>query len=436
MRAFSLLIVACGMGWGVGCSDGTGGDGGGTGLDANTGGGETSLGDGPGGDASDSSGSDGASDGQSGGGCTCMTGWSCVPTDGGGWDCVPGADASAETALGETSGDGTAGSDASGSDASGSDAGLDVAATDLTCTQIGQCVEDQCNANQVACGLNCGAGAKAEVTAKVTDLATCVGSKCQNGLCKGKVTTQCMNDCVGAQCGALLMACFEDGSGGGNSCGSALGCFDGCDKDPKSNHFTCMSKCYNGLTSAGKAQLKAFNACVGNAPAGSDVMSLCAAEYSLCATGGSAGGSSCADVATCAAKCPTGASGCFATCLATGDKAAQGQYTEMQTCFAGATDMTTCFGKLQSCANPSGSGKCVAIQPCTEACKKGFGGGDDKGSCTVGCLHEASAVGAAAFLDLLKCVAPNCPMCGKDPTGCNSCLAAKCDAQLKTCTAN
>ena len=394
---FSLFLTAA-------CSD-----------DATTDGGSDSLGDG-------ALGTDDAtmSDGDAlGSGCLCQLGFTCLPGAGGGYTCVPNADASSDS---------TPLTDVKGSD---------VMASSMTCTQVGQCVEDQCTASPQPCGLTCATGASPDVAAKLNGLATCAANKCQNGLCKGQMSTQCMNDCTGSQCGSLLLNCFEDNTPGGNVCNSALACFDTCDKTATSGHFTCMSKCYSGLTTLAKTQLKAFTDCLAKGPGGDASLKACQAEYNACVTGGVTGNGTCVDISKCAANCPPSASACGGDCLALGSAFAQTQVNDMNSCFANnISNQTQCFGQLETCAAPSGTGKCTGVQACTDACKQGFATGDDKGSCTIGCLHNTTKVGADAFLALFTCVIPNCPGCVKGDATCNACLTSKCQKELGVCTSN
>ena len=351
------------------------------------------------------------------GGCMCETGYPCVLGDGG-YTCVATNDAVS--------------TDVSGTDVSTSDA----QAGNLTCTGVGQCVEDSCSTGASPCGLTCAAGANADVLGKLDALSQCVAAKCQNGLCKGKITTECMNGCTGSQCGTLLLNCFEDNAPGGNPCNSALTCFDACDKAGPKGHFTCMSKCYTGLTLLAKTQLKGFTECIAKTDGGSTAFAQCQDAYNQCATGGAVGTGTCADVDKCIANCPATSGTCQGDCIALGSKVAQGQLSDMNACFGATTDQTKCLGKLETCATPTGTGKCVDVQTCVDACKQGFAGSDDKGSCTIGCLHTTTQAGADAFVALFTCVIPNCPGCVKGDATCNDCLNTQCKAQLTQCVGN
>ncbi len=361
-------------------------------------------------DANSDSGGDGALGGDdvlsdSTGGCLCQTGYTCVPAASG-YSCVPTTDASGDSGGGQT------------------------------CTQVGQCIEDQCSSGAQPCGLTCANGASADVSAKLTALETCVAQKCQAGVCKGNATTTCMNDCTGAQCGSVLMACFDDGMPGGNSCGTAITCFGDCDKNATTGHFTCMSKCYDALSTLGKTQLKAFTDCLAKGPGGNAGFAACQSEYTTCITGGTTGNSGCADIAKCTANCPSTTGTCPGDCMALGSALAQTEVNAMNACFASTTDQTTCLPKLESCATPAGAGKCSGVQACVDACKKGFAGGVDQGSCTIGCLHATSQVGADAYIALFSCVIPKCPGCTKGDAACTACLNSQCPSQLAACTAN
>lgn len=344
------------------------------------------------------------------GGCMCETGYQCVAGDGG-YTCVAAADGSADSAP-------------------------DAPATGLTCTQVGACVEDACIANPSPCGLTCAAGASADTLGKIDALSQCVATKCQNGLCKGKITTKCMNECTGSQCGTHLLNCFEDNLPGGNTCNSALTCFSACDAAGAKGHFTCMSKCYTALSATAKLQLKGYTDCAAGTAGGIDAFKQCQKEYSVCATGGASGSGSCVDIDKCVANCPSSGTTCTGDCMALGSAQAQGQFNDMNACFASATDQSTCLGKLEVCATPSGTGKCMGVQQCTDACKKAFVGGDDKGSCTIGCLHDASKSSADAFIAFFGCVIPNCPICMSGDAACNLCLQTKCQKELTGCTSN
>jgi hypothetical protein len=315
--------------------------------------------------------------------------------------------------------------------------GSDVTASGLTCTQVGQCVEDACSSGAQPCGLTCAAGIGADVAGKIDALSSCMASKCQNGLCKGQMSKKCMDDCSGSQCGTPLLNCFEDNTPGGNPCNSALTCFDNCNKTATTGHFTCMAKCYDGLTQLGKTQLRSFTDCLAKGPGGDASLAACQSEYTTCATGGATGTGTCVDISKCNANCSPAATTCPGNCLAIGSTQAQTQINEMNVCFANnIPDQTKCFGQLQACAAPSGTGKCTGVDACTKACKKGFIDGDDKGSCTIGCLHDTSKVGADAFVALFACVIPNCPDCVKNEPTCQTCLLAKCQKEYNGCLAN
>ena len=338
----------------------------------------------------------------------------------------------------DSSGDSAMGTDdATGDTPDSQPQGSDVAASNFTCTQVGQCVEDACSSGAQPCGLTCAAGVSADVAGKLDTLTQCIANKCTNGVCKGQMSQKCMNDCSGSQCGTALFNCFEDNAPGGNPCNSALTCFDGCNKTATTGHFTCMSKCYDGLTQLGKTQLKSFADCLAKGPGGDASLAACQTEYTTCATGGATGTGSCVDISKCIANCSPAATTCPGDCLAIGSTQAQAQLNAMNSCFANnVADQTKCFGQLEACAAPAGTGKCTGVDACTKACKAGFTGGDDKGSCTLGCLHNTSKVGADAFAALFACVIPNCPGCVKGDATCQACLQAKCQKELTTCTSN
>ncbi len=367
------------------------------------------------------------------GGCMCEVGYKCVSGDDG-FTCVATDDASGDALSSDTSDDAT--TNDTSTDVAPDVATTDLSTTGLTCTQVGACVEEACIASPSPCGLTCASGASADTLAKIDALSQCVANKCQNGLCKGKITTQCMNECTGSQCGTLLMNCFEDNLPGGNTCNSALTCFEACDKAGPKGHFTCMSKCYTGLSAIAKSQLKGYTDCAAKTAGGIDAFTQCQKEYSVCATGGATGTGSCAAIDKCIANCPASGTTCTGDCIALGSVQAQGQLSDMNACFAGTTDQSKCLGKLEICATPSGTGKCMGVQTCTDACKKTFASGDDKGSCTITCLHDASKTSADAFIAFFGCVIPNCPACMQGDAACNACLQTKCKKELDGCTAN
>ncbi len=400
MRTLSMLLIFAATGIFTACGEDTSSNGGATVTDD---GGDT-LGDGL-------LGTDDVGTSDSDVNCLCQKDYTCVPGNGG-YTCVANADAVGDTGT------------------------SDITAGQLTCTEVGQCVEDACSTGAQPCGLTCSAGASADVLTKINDIATCVGQKCTNGLCKGKVTTQCMNDCTGTQCGTPLLNCFEDNTPGGNGCNSALTCLSNCDKTATTGHFTCMSKCYTGLSTLAKTQLKAFTDCLATGPGGAASLAMCQSAYTTCASGGTTGNGGCWDISKCVANCPASSATCAGDCLALGSAQAQTQTNDLNTCFATATDQSTCLGKLETCASPAGTGKCLGVQACTDACKKTFVNGDDKGSCTIGCLHAATKTSADAFIAFFACVIPNCPGCTKGDATCNACLTSKCQKELTGCTSN
>ena len=312
----------------------------------------------------------------------------------------------------------------------------DGATGGLTCTQIGQCVQDECNAKKPFCGLDCGAGATPAVTKSANDLIACVTGLCVNKVCLGKVDAACMNPCVGTFCGGEMGACFADGQNGGNGCSTVFACFAACDKAGQ-DVFTCESKCYNDLTPTAQKQLADFFACSKTANSTADALNLCAPQVLACAADGKSGADSCLGLTQCVAKCPAADNNCGGACYGTAAVDAQKAYLSLASCFAAnASNPGACMPQAEACANPSGTDKCANVLTCIGDCQKVLGTTDDKGYCAMQCMHTMAKPSADAAMAVLQCASSKCPGClTKDPN-CQNCVTGQCIGEVLGCYAN
>lgn len=312
----------------------------------------------------------------------------------------------------------------------------DISLSTSTCTQIGQCAQNECNANKPLCGLGCSNGASGADAQKASNLLNCITGTCMAKVCARKVSAACMDPCVVTFCGNEMATCFATGENGPSGCNTIFGCFDACDK-LGTNVFTCQSACYNGLTPAGKTQLAAFLACAKSKNTTQEALGLCSPELLACTADGATGSGSCYDLATCAALCPPSNTVCGATCYASATSAAQKEYLSLGACLsANGGNLTTCLPATQACANPSGTGKCATVLTCISDCQKALGTTDDKGYCALSCLHGLSQASATAAVGVISCPTAKCPGCLTGDPACQSCATAQCGGELLGCALN
>lgn len=312
----------------------------------------------------------------------------------------------------------------------------DGATDGLTCTQIGQCAQDECNAQKLLCGLDCGAGATPAVTQKANDLLTCLTSTCLNKICAGNVNAGCMNPCAVTFCGSPMATCFSTGQNGGDACSTIFGCFKAC-QSAGTDVFTCESSCYNSLNAAAQGQLADFFACSKGANSTADALNLCAPQVLACSADGKSGSGTCLDLTTCAAKCAANDNTCSGACYGSAAVDAQTTYVSLASCFVtNSANPGACMPQAEACANPSGSDKCANILTCIGNCQTALGTTNDNGACAMQCMHTMSKPSADDAMSVLQCASAKCPGClTKDPN-CQSCATTNCGSEILACYLN
>ncbi len=333
----------------------------------------------------------------------------------------------------DASGDGAATIDSAAVDGAVGDA---VAAAGKTCVQIGQCAQDDCAGGKQPCGLGCDKDAAPGAVDKAKAVFDCATAKCALGMCLGNTTLQCMEPCGGLLCGPQILACYDDGGFGTKGCSIIPGCYDACEAKP-TNRYTCHAACYNQLDAAGKQRAKAWSECT-KASTGTPIaaLALCTEQWASCVADGKTGQQPCHEVAKCIAKCADKDYLCIGGCYGNGTPAAQASYLAVWKCaLNNPTNLAGCLNAFEACAAPGGVGKCSGLVACIDTCKKGLGVADDKGYCTIQCLHDTTPAGSAAGVTLLQCALAKCPACATGAATCTSCLQANCGAAVVACLA-
>ncbi len=311
----------------------------------------------------------------------------------------------ADTATGDTAGDATESdaADSAGDDGTTTDATTEDTATGKThktCSALGDCVIAACAPKAFAAGCQdaCLGDAEEAALLPAAGLLSCVQKVCLPA-CKDSKEPGCLDDCMGENCGADVMACVTQGvtPAGTSTCLEVGGCFESCGIGKSAKPFTCFSECIAKTDAVGLKALGDVAKCEADAKKdGKDAEAVCAPAYMGCLISGKSGDKSCFDLFGCQAECAKAGKDedvCLGTCLPQLSKDAQATFIDAIPCFE--SKEPACAAKVMKCIDPSGDKTCYEAFGCISGCK---GGDGDSAACVFGCIHNVKATSAQALM--------------------------------------
>ena len=297
--------------------------------------------------------------------------------------------------------------DAGGSGDPGSGGPGTTGGPNTTCHAGADCVHTCHKASSpITCVASCMSQTQGKAKVELNALIACVDGQCVQGKCAGKGES-CVDDCVHERCMGPLLDCIDDGKVGAGTCGDAFICGDKECSFEEDDPYGCWATCHASMDAPNKLSFATLASCIADADdQGKSWQKVCVDPWYACVAGTDKGKGTCGDYWSCVGPCKeAGASDaeCATLCLPGVSPKGQGLVAETIECGEGATPASgVCKQTYLACAEPTGKAKCAATWLCTDQCSKGKS--DTSGfGCALDCMHKASTVSAAAFVDLLAC---------------------------------
>jgi len=291
-----------------------------------------------------------------------------------------------------------------------------------TCGELWKCGDGTCNFNDkdpYACWAKCHDAADKANQALFESFAVCVGSAED----QGKPWEQ--------QCMQHWYKCVAGGQQGKGNCADFWSCQGPCKAAGGDDH-DCAAKCLPKVSDKAQKQVLEVAIC---GESKTPASAACKQTYLACAEPD--GTKSCGDVYACAEACGKGAKsqdagfGCALGCMNKGSAVAATAYMELLACTVW-SPVAGCLDQLVTCAAPSGSGGCTALQKCVEACNSKTG--QAKTGCVFGCFSKSTKPATDAWLKMATCWDGCNKECGTKGKACvDTCAASKCAAVYATC---
>ena len=310
----------------------------------------------------------------------------------------------------------------------------------IDCLDDGDAGEESC-ADATPCFQTCG-----DTSTPYGCMSGCVGKLTPTGKDQLRANLSCAADAwlVGrsfeTECVVESMSCWTGGNSGDAECYEVFDCFRGCSAED----VPCFQDCVSQLS--GEAQKAYANAqpCFGVGPTSDG----CSEKVMACMA--PAGQSTCIESLGCMHSCyaklgedaggkcwaeclhhatPEGATAAYATSvcnqayLAYTDDPPADNWTELQ---------VLCIDASIACAAPGGTRSCSEIYQCMVQCSVDS---PTDGTCTMECLHDASAQGAEDYATAEECRYGCSPPCTalSPPTCWGYCMNVQCPEALAAC---